>query len=268
MCNTVLQPQNVIAALGHNWCEATCTAAKTCATCATTEGEALGHSEQILDSLSPTCIQPGLTEGKRCTRCDHVLVEQQTIPAFGHTWQAATCTMPKTCLACAVTEGEPLPHTQIPLNAQAPTCRDTGLTEGIGCAGCDTILQEQKTVPAFGHSWLDATCQAPATCEVCKLTQGSPLPHQAIVEGAFSPTCTTPGSTGTILCSACSTQLEAPLAIAAIGHADMDEDRICDLCTHHLINPTKIAIVAVLCVSTVAAAAAVAIILIRKRKVK
>ena len=30
--------------------------------------------------------------------------------AVGHSWINATCTSPKTCLACERTEGEPLPH--------------------------------------------------------------------------------------------------------------------------------------------------------------
>ncbi|MBQ7415793.1 MAG: starch-binding protein, partial [Oscillospiraceae bacterium] len=34
---------NVVAALGHSWTDATCTAPKTCSICGATEGEALGH---------------------------------------------------------------------------------------------------------------------------------------------------------------------------------------------------------------------------------
>ena len=30
--------------------------------------------------------------------------------AVGHSWENATCSSPKTCLACEKTEGEPLPH--------------------------------------------------------------------------------------------------------------------------------------------------------------
>ena len=42
-CNTVYVAQEEIAALGHDWKDATCTAPKTCNTCGDTEGEKLEH---------------------------------------------------------------------------------------------------------------------------------------------------------------------------------------------------------------------------------
>ena len=46
VCNEVLVAQTEVAAKGHNWTAATCTSPKTCLTCETTEGEALGHIEK------------------------------------------------------------------------------------------------------------------------------------------------------------------------------------------------------------------------------
>lgn len=65
---------------GHNWVSATCTAAKTCANCGTTEGAALGHNW-----VDATCIVP-----KTCSVCggtDGV--------ASGHNWDTASgcCTI-------------------------------------------------------------------------------------------------------------------------------------------------------------------------------
>ena len=45
---------------------------------------AFGHQETILCAVAATCVQDGLTEGRRCTICDEVFVEQTTISAIGH----------------------------------------------------------------------------------------------------------------------------------------------------------------------------------------
>ena len=39
----------------HTWGEATCTAPKTCSLCGETEGEALGHTEEIVAGKEATC---------------------------------------------------------------------------------------------------------------------------------------------------------------------------------------------------------------------
>jgi hypothetical protein len=58
-----------------------------------------------------TCTETGLTEGKHCSVCNTVIVAQETVPALGHQWIAATCKAPKTCEVCGVTEGEAAAHT-------------------------------------------------------------------------------------------------------------------------------------------------------------
>ena len=44
-------------------------------------------------------------------------------------------------------------HTPEVLAAVAPTCTETGLTEGSQCSVCGAILKEQEIVPALGHDW-------------------------------------------------------------------------------------------------------------------
>ena len=55
------------------------------------ETSALGHAEQILPAVEATCTENGLTEGKKCSRCDETLVAQDEIPALGHDWHGRDC---------------------------------------------------------------------------------------------------------------------------------------------------------------------------------
>ena len=49
-------------------------------------------------------------------------------------------------------------HTVSILAAVAPTCTETGLTEGQWCEMCEMILIPQEEVPAKGHSFVNGVC--------------------------------------------------------------------------------------------------------------
>ena len=83
-----------------------------------------------------------------------------------HTWDNgelitnATCTESGEicyhCLYCNKTHSDVTPaknHIAVVDQEKAPTCTETGLTEGSHCSACGTILTPQETIPATGHNY-------------------------------------------------------------------------------------------------------------------
>ena len=128
---------------------------------------AIPHTEVVDKAVEPTCTETGLTEGKHCSVCSAVLVEQKVVPAKGHTEVVDKAVEP-TCTKTGLTEGkhcsvcgevlveqEVVPakgHTEVIDKAVAPTCTKTGLTEGKHCSVCNAVLVEQEVVPALGFT--------------------------------------------------------------------------------------------------------------------
>lgn len=49
------------------------------------------HTVEVLPAVEATCTKSGLTEGKTCSECGEVIVEQEMVPALGHTTNTGTC---------------------------------------------------------------------------------------------------------------------------------------------------------------------------------
>ena len=103
-----------------------------------------------------TWTQATCTEPKTCTRCG--LTDGM---ALGHDWTGATCTEPKTCTRCGVTDGEALGHDWLV----------TGCLEPCVCARCGVSGE------APGHDWIEARCTYPKHCARCGMIEGEAPGH-------------------------------------------------------------------------------------------
>ena len=125
-----------------------------------------GHTVVKDEAIEATCEENGKTEGSHCSVCGKILQEQlELFPALGHDWEElevtpATCTekgeKKYACTRCQKTKTEEIPatgHTKVIDEAVAPTCETPGKTEGSHCSVCGEVYQEQKEIPATGHSW-------------------------------------------------------------------------------------------------------------------
>ncbi len=176
VCGEILVKQEVVKALGHNY--------KT----QWNQGNAQGHWHDCTrcDAHSEAEAHvpnvPAATEdtAKYCTVCGYVMEAQ-----LNHTHKpvlvkgfAASCTengrMDYYTCHCGKwftdTEGKTeitdtssvilpkLGHTEVIDKAVAPSCTETGLTEGSHCETCGEVLTAQQEIPALGHDYVNEVC--------------------------------------------------------------------------------------------------------------
>ena len=179
-----------------------------CLECSATKNSAVipatGHTEVIQGAVAPGCTKTGLTEGKYCSVCNEVLIEQETVPATGHLnygeWQISvnsTCTSEgkkyRICGDCGYTE-----HRNIELAEHSwdnkytvdrePSCTTDGM-ESIHCSKCSAI-RNSMTIPASGHT--------------------------EVIDSAIAPTYESTGLTEGKHCSACGTVIVAQQTVAKL----------------------------------------------------
>ena len=124
-------------------------------------------------------------------------------------------------------------HNAVTDEAVAPTCTETGLTEGKHCSVCNAVLVAQETVAALGHTaGAEADCENAQTCTVCGAELKAALGHTEVTDKAVAATCTTAGKTEGKHCSVCGTVTVAQSEVAALGHTEVVDEAVAPDCTN------------------------------------
>lgn len=130
---------------------------------------ALGHDYKNVAEVPATCVTKGTAATQQCKRCDYI-VPAQSLPI------------------------DPNNHANIVKDvAVAPTCTETGLTEGSHCGDCNKILIAQEVVSSTNHT--------------------------EVIDPAVAATCTETGLTEGSHCSVCNKILVAQKMVSALNHS-------------------------------------------------
>ena len=172
--------------------------------------KALGHDYKNVAEVPATCVAEGTAATQQCKRCGYT-VPAQSLPI------------------------DPNNHANIVKDvAVAPTCTETGLTEGSHCGDCNKILIAQEVVSSTNHTEVIDPAVA-ATCTETGLTEGSHCSvcnkiliaqevvsftnHTEVIDPAVAATCTETGLTEGSHCSVCNKILVAQKTVSALNHS-------------------------------------------------
>ncbi|MDE6273444.1 MAG: leucine-rich repeat domain-containing protein [Clostridiales bacterium] len=90
-----------------------------------------GHIEVVDPAVEGSCTVEGLTEGKHCSRCGEVLIEQQNLGVR---------------------------HTADVRDGTSPSCTQLGLTDEEYCLTCGEVLKPHERIRMLPHMFEDGSC--------------------------------------------------------------------------------------------------------------
>ena len=174
-----------------------------------------GHILYKTEKTEPTCDKKGTEEYWTCAVCHQL---------FSDTW-GTTITAPVSIPKLA--------HTPETVTGTPATCSETGLSDGVICSVCKTIITPQTVIPTIDHTpetvtGTPATCSETGLsdgviCSVCKtiITLQTVIPtidHTPETVTGTPATCSETGLTDGEICSVCKTVLTPQTIIPTIAH--------------------------------------------------
>ena len=178
----------------------------------------------VLPAVEATCYKSGYTEGRMCSDCGTMLIEQEVVVK--------------------------LPHTPEIIPSEQSTCITHGHGAGSKCSVCHEVLVTPEELPLADHTpytvpEIRSTCIEQGTssyykCSVCQtnITNPSRLPlsehdFSGYIEGAEA-TCTTDGFSSSHYCIICGTNETEIITYPALGHLEV--------VVHPITEPTCISV--------------------------
>ena len=166
----------------------------------------------------------------------HDFSEQNTASKYLKT--KATCTSPALYYySCACGEkgseafphGEAADHTAVTDAGKPADCTKAGLTDGLHCDLCGTVLRAQASIPIVNHSFDNDRDES---CNVCGFVRVLNCKHEKTVKlSAVAPTCTKGGLTEGKRCTLCEEILTAQAVLSPAGHTEIIDQAIAATCT-------------------------------------
>ena len=108
-------------------------------------------------TTNATCTEAGVQE-RKCSKCGET--ETSAINAFGHDWNEATCSTPKTCKTCSAIEGTTNAHAYI-----VETVKDEALKSAANCTSAAVYYKS-------------CSCGSISTNDADTFTSGATLEHK------------------------------------------------------------------------------------------
>ena len=96
----------------------------------------------IMPGVYPISAQGDVNGDEKLNSADAIYLLRHTIMPDKYPLHSASCS-----------------HIEVIDPAVAPTCQETGLTEGSHCSECDVVIVEQTVLPTIAHNYVNGKCK-------------------------------------------------------------------------------------------------------------